>query len=339
MPSPDHQKRLTPDDLEAITSDQLSRAEKTASGEFPCTSNSDAPTIKIVECIREMCNQLGVPQDSPDLLERLIEKIKGRNDFDYWHAVALQMENIVRRRAIAKFAHDLRNALVVVLANADTALTYDLPAEIIELLEEGKRGAEIALNLSEKMLDTAIAQDKPNKRMCNISDLIQPIVRCAEKNHRNIEISSNLEPNCVVFADRGQIQRAIHNLINNSIESMPEGGQIILETKLYHDGDPEEVYIRITVHDTGHGIPRKDQSKVFDPYFTTKEGAGGTGLGLANVKKIVETHGGYVTLVSQTGEGSFTEFKIFLPAKKNAEPQIRPTEYSHVLRKGDGQPK
>jgi len=95
------------------------------------------------------------------------------------------------------------------------------------------------------------------------------------------------------------------NLIMNAIHAMPEGGT--LRIGIANAGDR----VKLSVADSGHGIPTDALKKVFDPFFTTKEFGKGTGLGLTVVKVILEEHGGSIAVESQEGKG--TTFTILLP--------------------------
>lgn len=105
-------------------------------------------------------------------------------------------------------------------------------------------------------------------------------------------------------ADPKSLTQAVINLIKNALEAMPDGGDILLSTRLRGN------FVEIRVTDTGLGIPAKNLDKIFDVYFSTKKS--GTGLGLATTKRIVEEHGGSIHFVSEEGKG--TSFSIELPA-------------------------
>jgi two-component system, NtrC family, sensor histidine kinase HydH len=95
------------------------------------------------------------------------------------------------------------------------------------------------------------------------------------------------------------------NLLLNGLEAMPGGGRLSLTV----DEDDTNRYARFTVRDTGKGIGKDDLAHVFDPYFTTKPS--GTGLGLAVVHKIVESHGGEIQVESEEGKGA--AFTVLIP--------------------------
>ena len=109
-------------------------------------------------------------------------------------------------------------------------------------------------------------------------------------------------------------KQALLNLIRNAQIAMPQGGELILRTRRRADGGA-----RLDIIDMGVGIPPELQSRVFDAFFSTRPR--GTGLGLPMTRRIVEAHGGSISLDSEPGKG--TQFSLFLPAA-DAEPQSHP---------------
>jgi CheY-like chemotaxis protein len=140
-----------------------------------------------------------------------------------------------------------------------------------------------------------------------------------------------------VDADFGQISQVIHNLVINADHAMPEGGMIMItcENSTITDftGIPLRPgdYVKISVQDYGVGINKEHLSKIFDPYFTTKQK--GSGLGLATCYSIIRKHGGHIFAVSELGKS--TTFTIYLPASMKREATEKKTE-GMQLRTGTG---
>jgi two-component system sensor histidine kinase AtoS len=142
-----------------------------------------------------------------------------------------------------------------------------------------------------------------------IDECIKALEEKLEKNKIKFGVKS--EPDLpTILGDRLLLRQSFQNLIQNSIEAMSLGGELSIdlrETKTYL----KEKFIKIEIYDTGCGIEKEDQKKIFNPFFTSKEN--GTGLGLSLVKKIISLHNGEIELESEINKG--TTFKIYLPLK------------------------
>ena len=132
-----------------------------------------------------------------------------------------------------------------------------------------------------------------------VADFIQP-----EAERKGVEVKLSIDKNLPsVLLDKRHIKQALLNLIQNAMAAMPEGGKLGISAE--YSGDE----VRISVSDTGTGIPEELLTKIFEPYFTTKKS--GTGLGLTITFKIVKEHSGDISLESKEGKGS--TFTIHLP--------------------------
>jgi len=116
-----------------------------------------------------------------------------------------------------------------------------------------------------------------------------------------------------VVVDPSLMQQVFMNLIINAAEAMPDGGRLLLTTRV----DPAEKMVEVEVSDTGHGIARADLDRIFDPFFTTKAVGHGTGLGLAISFGIVKEHHGTISVESEVGKG--TTFSVRLPLRDRVE--------------------
>jgi two-component system cell cycle sensor histidine kinase/response regulator CckA len=125
-----------------------------------------------------------------------------------------------------------------------------------------------------------------------------------------------------VRTDPAQLEQVLLNLVINARDAMPEGGRIFVRTRRNHrdapgaDGVPAGDWVVLEVADTGPGIPEAIRARIFEPFFSTKEGHGGTGLGLAIVYSVATSCGGKVTLDSEENVGS--TFRVFLPRTTEA---------------------
>jgi len=209
-------------------------------------------------------------------------------------------------RLAAGVAHEIRNPLSSIKGFA----TYF--KERYSDVEEDRRTAEIMIREVDR-LNRVIGELLEFARPMTLDRKpVQPgvIVRHALKMiearaaDQEVLIDSRIQPGPVPM-DRDRMAQVMLNLLLNGLEAMPGGGTLSVTV----DVDDSNRYARFTVRDTGKGIAPDDLTHVFDPYFTTK--SSGTGLGLAVVHKIVESHGGEVHVESEQGKG--TTFTVLLP--------------------------
>ena len=185
-----------------------------------------------------------------------------------------------------------------------------------KILEASERAAKItatilaqAKNRSESMEPTDLASI--------VSDSLVLLER--EMRKYRIAIETQLAPDVPkVVASGNQIQRVLLNLLINGRQSMPEGGTILIRLNTSSDGK----FVELVIRDSGSGIPREALPHIFDAFYTTKDGPdesgkGGTGLGLAACKEIIDSHQGRIRVESTLGRG--TAFIIRLPLSNDAK--------------------
>jgi signal transduction histidine kinase len=135
----------------------------------------------------------------------------------------------------------------------------------------------------------------------------------------DVELTIDADPGLgQVKADEGQIQQILMNLSVNARDAMPEGGELVIQTR------NTDSSVMLAVSDTGSGMDADTRALIFEPFFTTKELGKGTGLGLSIVHGIVKQSGGSISVESEPGEG--TTFRIHLPLVDvaHAEPRYIP---------------
>jgi signal transduction histidine kinase len=160
----------------------------------------------------------------------------------------------------------------------------------------------------------------PEQAAVNLNELVLTTMELLSGQFSNAKVKTRLEraenlPR--VAGDKDRLQQVLINLLLNAVQAMPEGGKLRVETKAATRTRPglesgaEQQFVELAVSDTGIGIPADIKDKIFDPFYTTKEGQGGTGLGLAVVSGIVKEHDGWIDV--EEVEGGGTSFRVYLP--------------------------
>jgi len=211
----------------------------------------------------------------------------------------------------AGVAHEVNNPLNIVSGYVQMLLMDEnVDTEVKKTSEIIIEQIERAENITDKLLRFS-KQTKPEIKRINVNEAIEYVLVLLQHqlNLNDIKVvrPRSSEP-IFLYADLSQLQQAFHNLIVNASQAMPEGGKLTIRTKVKDNN------IKINFADTGCGIPKKNMSKLFEPFFSTKEE--GTGLGLSIVFGIIEAHKGRIEVKSEVGEGSI--FTIILPIEKKA---------------------
>jgi PAS domain S-box-containing protein len=219
-------------------------------------------------------------------------------------------------------AHDLNNVLAPILMALHTLQQRFTDESSQRWLSLIHKSAERGRDLIDQVLSFAKGAEGERSPL-QISHLIKDISKILRETlPKNIDLQVIVpEGVWAVIGDTTQIHQVLMNLCINARDAMPDGGRLQIKARNRFLVEEEErlvtnpqqkQYVRITVADTGVGIPPEIIDRVFDPFFTTKEKGHGSGLGLSTVQGIVRGHGGFVNVISQTGR---TEFKIYLPAQ------------------------
>ncbi len=225
-------------------------------------------------------------------------------------------------------AHDFNNILTGIVGNLSLArMMIDRDHRAAERLEECEKAAKRASELTQQLL-TFARGGEPVKKSVDAPRLLNEAVSFGLRGSSVkgvLELEDGLWP---IYVDEGQINQVLNNLLINATQAMPDGGTVTVRGDNIATVDPLGMsgrFVRLKIRDTGVGIPPDILPKVFDPYFSTKQG--GSGLGLASVYSIVTRHGGSVTVSSEAGHG--TEFVICLPAAAELAPQEQDDVFTH----------
>jgi PAS domain S-box-containing protein len=217
-------------------------------------------------------------------------------------------------RLTTNFTHEIRNPLTAV-GGLVRRLAKKMPQKseemkyVDQIVEEVGRLEILLKNMVAYSNAQMISLEKHDLRKI-IKGLLAEVTESCRL--QSISIETALEEIPMVHIDLELIEAMLKNLITNAIEAMPEGGRLMVSTEFRQVAVGDFVVIR--VRDTGVGIADENIPLVFEPLFTTKIHISRPGLGLASTKKIVEAHGGIISMQSREGEG--TEFTVTFPVEK-----------------------
>ncbi len=225
-------------------------------------------------------------------------------------------------RLAAGVAHDFNNQLTVIIGYArllTKSLEQDNPA--MPQIEEIVKAADRAHDVTRKLLVFS-RQQLLNPSRVDVNDTIDSM-----RNELLASLSGNVTLDILPWADLGtvetdvdQLEIALTNLVLNATEAMTDGGVVTIRTanvELDEDYACTEVnlkpgaYVLLSVSDTGVGMDSATMAAIFEPFYSTRSGSDGKGLGLAMVYGFVKQSGGHIEVTSQLGKGS--EFKVLLP--------------------------
>lgn len=222
-------------------------------------------------------------------------------------------------------AHDFNNLLSVLASGLDVLTTHAQGHSELKMIQSMRRAIERGAALTQQLL--SFARRQPLKaEYYNINSLISsfdPVLRRAidASISLSIELSSQIS---AVLIDAARFEAALLNLVVNARDAMPDGGHIRMSTqdtalRAHEVGTlPEGNYVKVTVTDTGTGMPQEAVKRAVEPFFTTKELGKGTGLGLSQVYGFITQSGGDLVINSKAGEG--TSICMYLPAVEDDTP-------------------
>ncbi|MBF9233563.1 PAS domain-containing protein [Microvirga sp. BT350] len=308
---------------------------------FQPVFDADGSTVGIFVQGNDITEQKRAEDELRDYREHLEKLVQERTR-------ALEQSEAQRRQAhrmeaigqlTGGVAHDFNNLLAIVIGNLELAQKRIADPRVDHLLENalqaGERGA--------KLIRQLLAFARKQSLSLESTDLPQVIGGMRDLLSRTIgpniaietDLASELWP---VVTDRTQLEVALLNLAINARDAMPAGGKLTIAARNVAGHDlPRDLaigeYVRISVRDTGIGIPEEFHGKVFEPFFTTKDVGKGTGLGLSQIYGFVKQQGGSITLYSEAGRG--TEIALYLP-RTQAAPRSGTSQESLAELDGSG---
>jgi signal transduction histidine kinase len=222
----------------------------------------------------------------------------------------------------AEIAHEVGTPLNVIAGRARSIQRKSRDPEAIEknagiIAEQTARITRIIqrlLDFTRRKVGTAAPAE------VNLNDIAASTIELLAGQLANARVRVRLERSgqpARVAGDSDRLQQVLINLLLNAVQAMPDGGSLVVETSTVRrarpglEGSAEQDFVTIAVADTGIGIPADIKDRIFDPFYTTKEGRGGTGLGLAVVSGIVKEHDGWIDV--EDGRPAGTVFRVYLP--------------------------
>ncbi|MET0795110.1 MAG: PAS domain-containing protein [Polyangiaceae bacterium] len=231
-------------------------------------------------------------------------------------------------RLAGGIAHDFNNLLTVIMSYSELGrFTLDVNHPSYEALEQINVAAQRAAALTRQLLIFA-RKEVVDPKVIDLNHLVESVAKLL---HRvvgeDVIVSIDLFPDpAPVTIDPVQCEQLLMNLAVNARDAMPSGGSLRIRTSASRDS------VRVSVSDTGLGMPLEVRDRAFEPFFTTKDAGKGTGLGLSTCLAIVRGAGGTIELSSEVGRG--TTFNVELPrAQTNAQNEA--AGHSSVMPRGD----
>ena len=227
---------------------------------------------------------------------------------------------------ISTTTHEFNNVLMTIINYAKIGMRHQDTATRDKSFDKILTAAKRAEKITNSVL--GLARNRGNHFVpIDLTAILDETLVLLERelNKYRVVVERRLDKVPDVLASGNQIQQVLLNLLTNARQAMPKGGRVIVGLK--HDADANTV--NLTIRDTGSGIPQETLRRIFDRFYTTKDGPdasgkGGTGVGLAMCRDIVEAHHGKIRVQSEPGRG--TAFTIRLPVacrkKQTPEPAV-----------------
>jgi len=210
----------------------------------------------------------------------------------------------------AGLAHEIRNPLTAVSGSIQLLRrNLDLDETDSRLMNIILRGRDQLENLISNFLLLARPNmnDRVEMALETVMDEVIESLRYSPEWNDETRVKTQYGNTPEIFGNRTEIKQMIWNLVLNAVQAMPDGGTLNVKAEeiVSDDGKP---FVEICISDTGHGIEKDNEERIFTPFYTTKER--GTGLGLAIANRIAESHGGKIRIWSEVGKGTFCRVRL-----------------------------
>ena len=296
-------------------------------------AGSERRAVRTIGAVRDTTERRRREQDLEARIaehtQALRQEIKQREDAQAALVQAQRMDAL--GQLTGGIAHDSNNLLTVVAGNLEM-IEDELPEghAARKYLREAQAAARMGANLNQRLL-TFSRRRKLEPRVINLNDGVLAMAELLRRAlGETVTLTTVLKPDIwPALVDPGEIENAVLNLAINARDAMPTGGEVRVETSNVtvasrdSHGQPQlrhSDYVKLTVSDTGTGMPPDVVARAFEPFFTTKGPAKGTGLGLSTIYGFVKQSGGHVTIDSEVGKG--TTVTVLLPRVIGQDAQL-----------------
>jgi PAS domain S-box-containing protein len=233
-------------------------------------------------------------------------------------------------------AHDFNNLLSVLSSGLEVLAMQRGESGDTRVIESMRRAVDRGARMTQQLLSFARQQplQAETRNLNRIITGFETVLRRAGNSNIEFEIDLDRKAHSAMI-DSARFESALLNLVVNARDAMPDGGRIVISTRNVTLADHEAGslkagnYVKVTVADTGTGMPPEVVARAFEPFFTTKEVGKGTGLGLSQVYGFIKQSDGEVVIKSRPGEGSTIE--IYLPAVVDEAQEDRRSHVERVL--------
>lgn len=251
-----------------------------------------------------------------DCQQAKIDRLSQENE-----ALQKQLEQSQKMAALGELVstttHEFNNVLMTIINYARMGMRHDDKPTRDKAFNKINQAGERAARITKSVLGMARNRSEVFEPT-DLAKLIEGSMVLLEREMQKYRIGVEMEFDEVpeVSAMGNQIQQVILNLLINARQAMPDGGRLVIRLKLSEGGE----FVDLSVRDYGTGMAEETLHQIFQPYYSTKSGPdesgkGGTGLGLATCKKIIESHGGKIRVESSLGKG--TCFTLRFPALRS----------------------